>query len=114
MPGPRTPFADFTLTEDANGVILPIRVVPRAARDTLDGFSAGVLRVRLAAPPVEGAANKALIAFLAGVFGIPKRDLLLVAGEHGRDKRMRVQGLTGAEVQERLVLHMEKRAARKS
>lgn len=105
MPDPIAPFADLTLTEDADGVTLPIRAVPRATRDALDGLSEGALRVRLAAPPVEGAANKALIAFLAGVLAIPKRDLLLVAGERGRHKRLRVRGLLPAEVRERLALH---------
>jgi len=96
------PFADLGLTEGPNGTILPIRAVPRAPRDALDGVSEGALRVRLAAPPVEGAANKALIAFLATTLNLPKRDLTLIAGEKARHKRVLVRGLTGAEVLARL------------
>jgi uncharacterized protein (TIGR00251 family) len=96
------PFADLALAEGANGTVLPIRAVPRAARDALDGVTEGALRVRLAAPPVEGAANKALIAFLATTLSLPKRDLTLIAGEKGRHKRMLVRGLTGADLLARL------------
>ena len=62
----------------------------------------GALRVRLAAPPVGGAANRALIAYLAGVLGAPKRDLALAGGERGRDKLVRIRGLSPAEVRRRL------------
>ena len=49
--------------------------------------------MRLAAPPVDGAANEALIAFLSEVLGVPRRNLALVAGEKSRDKRVRVDGI---------------------
>ena len=90
------------LTGQADGVTLPVRAVPRASRDALDGVVEGALRVRLAAPPVEGAANKALIAFLAEVLGVPKRDVSIATGERGRRKVVRVAGLTAAEVRRRL------------
>jgi hypothetical protein len=84
-------------------VTIPIRAVPRAARDALDGVAEGALRVRLTAPPVEGAANKALVAFLAGVLGVPRHDIDIAAGEHGRRKLVRVRGLTADAVRQRLV-----------
>jgi uncharacterized protein (TIGR00251 family) len=83
-------------------VTIPVRAVPRASRDALDGVVEGALRVRLAAPPVEGAANKALVAFLAGVLGAPKRDVEIATGKHGRRKLVRVRGLTADEVRRRL------------
>ena len=95
MSDPVVPFADLALTEGPDGVILPIRAIPRAPHDALGGVSEGALRVRLAAPPVEGAANRALLAFLATALGVPKRDLTLIAGEKGRHKRVLVRGLTG-------------------
>ncbi len=98
MPDVVAPFTDLTLAEGAEGIILPIRAVPRAPRDAVDGVSDGALRVRLAAPPVKGAANKALIAFLATTLDLPKRDLTLIASEKGRHKRVLVRGLTAAEV----------------
>lgn len=81
---------------------MPIRAVPRAPRDVPDGVGDGASRVPLAAPPVEGAANKALIAFLATMLDFPKRDLTLIAGEKGRHKRVLVRGLTAADVLARL------------
>lgn len=86
------------LTESADGVTIALRVIPRARGSAIDGVVEGALRVRIAAPPVEGAANKALLAYLAATLGLPKRDLELVAGAHGRQKVLRVSGLTGAEL----------------
>jgi uncharacterized protein (TIGR00251 family) len=83
-------------------VTIPIRAVPRAARNALDGVMDGALRVRLIAPPVEGAANKALIGFLAEVLDVPKRDVSIVTGEHGRRKLVRIARLTAVEVRRRL------------
>ncbi len=69
------------------GARLAIRVVPRADRNALDGVTeTGALRIRLTAQPVEGAANAALVAFLADVIGVPKRSVTLVRGERGREK----------------------------
>ena len=95
-------LADLHLTEQPGGVTLPVRAVPRAARNALDGVVEGALRVRLVAPPVEGAANKTLIAFLAATLGVPKRDIAVVTGERGRHKLIHVVGLTAAEVRLRL------------
>jgi uncharacterized protein (TIGR00251 family) len=63
----------------------------------------GVLAIRLAAPPVEGAANKALIAFLAETFGVSKSAIRVESGERSRRKRVRISGLTADEVARRLV-----------
>ena len=98
------PWADLPLTPTSEGVALPVRVVPRAGRDALDGVVEGALRVRLAAPPVEGAANRALLAFLADALGVPRRDLALLRGERGRHKLVLVRGLTADEVRRRLAM----------
>ena len=82
--------------------LLPIRVTPRARRNALGGMEGGVLAVRLVAPPVEGAANKALIAFLAEAFGVPKSAIRVESGERSRHKRVRISGLTIDEVARRV------------
>ena len=82
--------------------VLHVRVTPRARRNALGAMDDGVLAVRVAAPPVDGAANKALIAVLADAFGIPKSAIRIESGEHGRHKRVRISGLTGEEVAHRL------------
>ncbi len=71
-------------------LILRIQVQPRANRDELAGLHGDRLKVRLSAPPVDGRANAALLAFLAGLFGVPKNRVILLAGESGRTKRVRI------------------------
>jgi len=59
--------------------------------------------IRLAAPPVDGAANEALVAFLSDVLELPRRTITIVAGETSRDKRVRIEGLDEATARERLL-----------
>jgi uncharacterized protein len=90
------------LTCGAAGPSFAVRVIPRAGRTAVAGTRGDALLVRLAAPPVEGAANEALIAFLAQVFDRPKRDIALMSGHASRDKRIAIAGLTEAQVASRL------------
>ncbi len=73
-------------------LILDLHVQPRAAKDEIVGYHGDRLKVRITAPPVDGRANQHLIAFLAAVFQVPKRDVELLSGESGRNKRVRIQG----------------------
>lgn len=66
------------------------------------GLRGEALLVRLAAPPVEGAANDVLIGFLATLFDRPRRDVSIVAGLHSRDKRVAISGITADQVLGRL------------
>ena len=70
-----------------------MRVTPRAGRTTIEGLRDGVVIVKLAAAPVDGAANEELIALLAKSLDIPKRDIMIVSGERSRTKRVRIGGL---------------------
>jgi uncharacterized protein (TIGR00251 family) len=74
-------------------VDLEIRVIPRAGRSGFAGLREGALLVRLAAAPVDGAANDELIALLAKALKIPKRDITIVSGERSRSKRIRIAGV---------------------
>jgi uncharacterized protein (TIGR00251 family) len=80
-----------------------IRVIPRAGRTEVAGKRGDAVLVRLAAAPVDGAANEALVAFVAGCLERPRRDVAIVAGERGRDKRVRVAGMPSAEIERRLL-----------
>jgi uncharacterized protein len=86
----------------ADETLLRVRVTPRARRDAIGPATDGVLAVRLAAPPVEGAANKALIALLAGALGVAKSAVRLESGERARHKKVRIVGLSAAEALRRL------------
>jgi uncharacterized protein (TIGR00251 family) len=75
-----------------------IRVIPRARKTEIAGERDGALVVRVAAPPVEGAANEALVEFLAAKLCVPKRAVRIVAGERGRVKRVAVDGVTDDDI----------------
>jgi uncharacterized protein (TIGR00251 family) len=75
---------------DGADLILRVQVQPRARREEFAGLHGDALKVRLTAPPVDGKANAALIAFLAKTFGVAKREVTLLQGETGRSKLVRV------------------------
>jgi uncharacterized protein (TIGR00251 family) len=79
-----------------------VRVRPRARVNAIDGVVGHALKVRLTAPPVDGAANDALIAFLAARLGIAKSTIRLVAGQKARDKVVAVRGLSADAVRQAL------------
>ena len=86
------------LREAPGGVILEILVQPRASRTRVVGEHDGRLKVQLAAPPVDGEANAALVEFLAGALGVRKADVTLRRGEAGRRKTVRIAGVTAGAV----------------
>jgi uncharacterized protein (TIGR00251 family) len=74
------------LERHGDGLWLAVSVVPNAKRTGVDGLHDGALRVRLAAPPVDGKANETLVAWLADELGVPKRRVALVRGQTARRK----------------------------
>ena len=96
--GGREPGAAGPIRADPEGASVRLRVVPGARRTELVGTAGGALRLRVAAPPVEGKANEAVLAFLAAALGTRARALRLVAGERSRDKVVVVPGMTPAAV----------------
>ena len=85
------------------GIVISIRVIPRAGRSGLAGTRGDALLVRLNAAPVEGAANAELIGVIATVLEVPKRAVSIVAGERSRRKRVRVSGIDLATAESRLL-----------
>ncbi len=78
----------------AGGIRLLVQVQPRASRSEIIGLHDGRIRIRLAAPPVDGAANEELIRFLAAVLGISKSSLRIQSGQSGRRKTLLAAGTT--------------------
>ena len=76
-----------------DAIIIDIRVVPRASRSEIVGFEGDVLKVRIAAPPVDNAANIELIKLLAKALGVSKSCLEIIGGQSSRSKRVRVAGI---------------------
>ena len=86
------------------GVELNVRVIPRAGKTTCSGVRDDALVVRVGAPPVDGAANDALIAFLSEALRVPRRAVQILSGERGRRKRVAIAGVTEAQVRALLTL----------
>ncbi|MCK6427788.1 MAG: DUF167 domain-containing protein [Burkholderiaceae bacterium] len=78
--------------------MVALHIQPGARRSAVVGVHAGRLKLALQAPPVEGRANEALVAYLAAVLRIPRRQVLLVAGKHSRAKRVELRGVDPAGV----------------
>ena len=86
------------LREDEDGVVVEVLVQPRASRTRVVGEHEGRLKLQLAAPPVDGEANAALAEFLAGALGVRRADVVLLRGETGRRKTLRIRGTTAPAV----------------
>jgi len=80
------------------GVEIDVRVIPRAGKSAIAGERDGRMLIRVAAPPVEGAANDAIIELLAKLLDCPRRAVRIVSGEKSRSKRLAVDGVTPDEV----------------
>ena len=84
------------------GVTLTVHVVPRSAQNEIAGIHGGALRIRLNAPPVQGAANAALIALVAKTLAVPQRQVEIISGHNSRRKILAVSGLSKEIVERRL------------
>jgi uncharacterized protein YggU (UPF0235/DUF167 family) len=82
-------------------VRLAVRLVPRGGADRIDGVVDGALRVRVAAPPVDGAANEALLRVVADALGVPRSRVRLAAGASSRHKLIEVDGIDAAALRSR-------------
>ncbi len=78
-------------SETASGFVLALHVQPGAKKSGVAGYYGEALKVRLAAPALEGKANAALLAWLAKTLSVPQRALTIASGERARDKRVRVE-----------------------
>jgi uncharacterized protein (TIGR00251 family) len=95
---------------EENGVLtFRVRVVPRASRSELVGEHDGALRVRIAAPPVDGAANDELIRLLARAFTLPRKAIEITAGQTSRLKTVRVVGGSALPLMSDKLLTLQKR-----
>jgi uncharacterized protein len=80
---------------------IPVHVLPRSAKNSIE-WEEGGLKVRLTASPVDGAANKALIAFVAHCLGLHKRDIQIVHGATGRHKIIEITGMTADALEQEI------------
>jgi uncharacterized protein len=94
------------ISESNAGLVVRLHVQPRAKRCEVAGLHDGALKIRVAAPPVDDAANRAIIKFLSKSLGIPKSQLQILAGDKSRDKILQIRGLSLADFQARISSHI--------
>lgn len=98
--GPGAP--DLDLRAEGRACLLKVKVTPRGSANAVLGVAEGALRLRLTAPPVEGAANAAARDFLAHLLGLPRRSVELFRGQSNRVKVFRIEGLDPTGIRARL------------
>lgn len=86
------------LTDTPAGAVLNLRIVPRAAKNAVQGELGDALKIRLCAPPVDGAANAALVEFLAEAFDLPRARVQILSGATSRTKRVLLSGCSSSMV----------------
>lgn len=86
------------IKETSKGVLLPVRAVPRASKNEIQGIHGDSLKIRLQAPPVEGKANQALIRFLSDILNIPRSQFSIATGETGRNKTVLITGISKTDL----------------
>ena len=96
------PLLYLKVIMSGNEARISLRVYPGAARSEVVGFANGVLRVKVAAPPVKGKANRELIVLLSQVLGVAKGTLTIVKGHTSRSKVLAIDGLSQEDIMERL------------
>lgn len=89
---------DFT--EKDGACVFKVRVVPRAAKSEIVGEMDGALKIKIAAPPVDGAANAELIKILSKTFGVPKSEIEIVGGQTSKIKQIKVWNISSNKLQE--------------
>jgi uncharacterized protein len=88
----------LSINETTDGVAFDVHVVPRASRSAIVGEHDGCLKVALDAPPVDGAANDALVRLFAKQLGVPRRAVVLVRGQASRRKTLAILGVRAADI----------------
>ncbi len=90
------------ITEQGDSALIAVRLTPRAARDEIAGVREGRLLVRVSAPAIEDRANRTLRRLIAAAFAVAPSRVDITRGGRGRDKLVRIEGLSGAEAARRL------------
>jgi uncharacterized protein (TIGR00251 family) len=96
------PEPDLLIRRTPDGLLIRLHVQPRAKKNEISGVHNGALKIRVTAPPVDDAANRAVIEYLADRLGISKSKLVVLSGARSRDKNLRVYGISPEEFQNQL------------
>jgi uncharacterized protein len=93
----------ISYTAKESSITFSVRVQPRASQSKIAGEIEGSLKVKIAAPPVDGEANEELIRFLAKWFEVPKREIEILSGETAKNKIIKIHGLASEDFEARIL-----------
>ena len=92
-------MAEFRIRENSEGVEIALHVQPRSKKNEIAGIHGGSLKLRVTAPPVDDAANQAVIEYFACLLGIPKSRVQILSGLKSREKTILIRGLSLSQIQ---------------
>jgi uncharacterized protein (TIGR00251 family) len=95
------------IRDTPSGATFHVKVHPRAKKNAITGEVGDALKLALTAPPVEGRANQACIAFFAEILNVPRSSVTIAAGDSNRNKVIRVRGLSAAQIEAKLSRQIE-------
>lgn len=90
------------IRDDASGASIQVRIHPRAKKNAITGEIGDALKIALTAPPIEGRANEACVEFFAKLLKVPRSSVTIASGLSSRNKVIRVAGVTGQSIRDRL------------
>lgn len=93
--------------------LLKVKLIPRSSRNQLAGNDGDIYRIKITAPPVEGKANHALIAYIAEILEVPKGNVLIVSGRSSRLKTLLIAGLSLKEIHDKIAAQFYKTRLRR-
>ncbi len=93
----------ISIRDTPAGATFQVKVQPRAKKNAIAGEVGDALKLALTAPAIEGRANQACIAFLAGLLNVPRSSVTIATGQSSRNKVIRVAGVSAAQVRQRLI-----------
>jgi uncharacterized protein len=94
--------SELKIKETGDGLELQLHVQPRAKRSEIAGVHGGALKLKITAPPVDDAANRAVIQYFSAALGIPKSSIQIVSGLKSREKKLQIRGLSLSDFLSRL------------
>ena len=90
------------IQDHPDGVVIRIRVQPRASKNRIAGIMGDAYKVAVTSPPVDGAANSACVEFLAELLKIPKSRVEIISGHTGRTKLLKIYGMNSRDIKEKI------------
>ena len=92
----------FLVDDGSDGIVLSVYIQPRSSSNKIAGLHSDALKICITTPPVEGKANKAVIAFLAKFFGLPKSSVTIKSGQKSRTKNIKLAGISRSQAEKTL------------